>query len=192
MTTILLAPALCQASIPSAVLFQSTAPIRIDQCVADVRDSSVGNVRYYFETAVDFTNTSSKTVTAVRFRFTTFNAFHEPLRSYTGTSSDLSAAPGSQQIGLRPSKEVAALVQRAQAIGMAPPPADLVNAMYDPDYRFINLDDTTAAAVCSIDSVLFSDGTIWRSPSYASAVLERTAQRARRPSPDVVLETQDE
>ena len=62
----------------------SSSPVVINACGASLSDTSVGNVNYYVNNAVKFTNTSDKPVVAVRFRFDLLDAFAQPLRTLTG------------------------------------------------------------------------------------------------------------
>ncbi len=174
------------ASIPSAVLAQKASPVAIDQCVSDIVDSTVGNTRYYFEVAAAFTNRGAQPITAVRLRFDTFNAFHEHLRSYYGTSTN-ALAPLQSENDIRQSAKIESLATQGAALGMAPPQA-LLDIMRDPTWSFTNLDDTTAASVCSVDTVMLANGTEWKAPAPTGKLLAATVKEAQKASPQIELE----
>jgi len=123
-----------------AVLPQPEAPVQITLCAAGVQDSDVGNVDYYIVTEVTFQDTTAyQTATAVRFRFDLYNSFNEHLTALYGIKEG-TFSPG-------------VLIQ--------PKSGGIMNVTL-PDFSFINIWDTATQIICSVDTVAFSDGTIWR------------------------------
>ena len=120
-----------------AVLPQPEAPIQITYCQAWITDTDVGNVDYYINSAMTFRDQGDKTATAVRFRLDLYNSFNEHLTSLYGTKE----GTFSPDVLIQP---------RSGIIGTAP------------DFSWINIWDSSTQVLCSVDTVAFSDGTVWR------------------------------
>lgn len=153
-----LLPLLCaqaSATLPTAVHTIATSPIRIDRCISGLRDTSVGNTNYYLDFGAMFTNTSSSVVTAVRLRFDVFNSFNEHLRTVYGTDDELSMNPNDTKDDIVHNTR---MEQMTTAQGES-------FATFLPTWEFVNINDTAAKFVCSVDTVLFQNQNQWHAPT---------------------------
>lgn len=120
-----------------AVAPQPNSPIQINDCFGGLSDTDVGNVDYYVNEAVMFTNGSETTVNAIRFRFDFYTVFGEHLAERYGTDTG-TFSPG-------------VLIDHAHNhLGVAVPL-----------WQSINIWPSIAAIVCSVDTVAFSGGQLW-------------------------------
>lgn len=119
----------------------ATSPIELNACKAWLSDTSVGNVNYYINEEVAFTNRTQKHVVAVRFLFGVRDAFGELRRMLSGdTTGDF--APG---VLIQPK------VDRV-VTGMPTSQA----------WQAINLTPNAADVICGVQLVRFDDGTVWK------------------------------
>lgn len=116
---------------------QPESPVQINECFGGLSDTDVGNVDYYVNEAVIFTNKSETTVNAIRFRFDFYNVFGEHLDERYGTDTG-TFSPN-------------VLIDHAHNhLGVAVP-----------EWQSINIWPSIAAIVCSVDTIAFSDGQLW-------------------------------
>jgi hypothetical protein len=117
----------------------SSSPVVINACGASLSDTSVGNVNYYVNNAVKFTNTSDKPVVAVRFRFDLLDAFAQPLRTLTGDVTGY-FSPG-------------VLIE---------PHYNITAERFDTNvWSTININPNIAEVRCSVELVRFEDDSTW-------------------------------
>jgi len=131
-----------------SIAIQPTSPIGITNCFAGLADTSVGNVDYYVWESVQFVNVADATVTAIRFRFDLSTSFDEPLTSLFGTMD------GEFSHGVN--------IDKAHA------PIGTITA----DWSNINIWPGAHQIVCSVDTVRFANGQIWKAkPSQRANLL---------------------
>lgn len=125
-------------NLSTRIASQPTSPVRILSCEASLLDTDVGNIDYYLAAAVSFENTSPKTASAIEFGFREFDVFG----SFLGGTAGQMTGTYSTDVEIDPRKN------------------PITNLPW-PIWRWINLYDTASAVKCSVEKVLFDDGTIW-------------------------------
>jgi len=99
----------------------------------------VGNINYYINNAVKFTNTTDKAAVAVRFRFDLLDAFGEQLRTLTGDVTGY-FSPG-------------VLIE---------PHYNITAEHFDKNvWSTININPNISEVRCSVELVRFDDDTVW-------------------------------
>lgn len=149
-------PAAATQSLTTYILPQYDSPVTINGCWAGLADTDVGNVDYYQQQSVQFTITGSRTAIAVRFMFELDSAFNEKLDSIYGTVT------GEFSTGV--------LIDRAHS------PIGIVVPMWST----INIWPATAEVLCAVDTVRFTDGTIWNA-NYPAEI--KAAKTGVTPAP---------
>jgi len=167
--SVVCSPAL--ALMPTATLPQD-APIRIDQCLAGLRPTGSGEYEipnYYLDFAANFTNRSKRAASAVRLRFDLFNAFGEHLLTKYGTDDAQVVEGGQQQVDIQHDVKTEELSRENGTYSMP---------SYVPTWEFINTASTAHSVVCSVDTVMFTDGKKWQAADPTNAKLKAALQFA--------------
>lgn len=164
------------AVLPAAVLEQTASSVRIDQCLAGLRMSEAGNMNYWLDFGATFTNLSSKDISAVRLRFDGFNAFNEHLQTWYGTDSAQVVGARQQQVDIVHNVHSEQL--SAQDAKPGDPGAD--SPIYLPTWEFVNTADTVEKFVCSVDTILFTSGEKWKSPTIQSTAFQKALSKTVR------------
>src|SRR5579862_3488023 len=116
-----------------------SVPVRIDACAAQLADTSVGNVNYWIDEEVKFTNAGGQPITALRFQFDLLYAFGSRLRTMYGDVQG-EFSPG-------------VLIE---------PHYDMVAERFTSNvWSAINIDPNVSEVACSVSRVRFQDGTVW-------------------------------
>jgi hypothetical protein len=126
-------PILADQSITTHIASQPNSPVSISYCEARLTDSESGLANYTLNLGADFTDGWTQPAAAVRVRFSLKDAFGAGLHDIGGTS-----------VGPFP---IAKKVSAAGTNGW-----DTINVW----------SNTIDSVTCSIDSVKFADGTIWK------------------------------
>lgn len=133
-----IAPASAAETLYTRIASQPTSPVQIIDCNSALLDTRVGNIDYYLAAAVAFKNISPKTATAIEFGFGEFDVFS----SFLGGTAGQMTGTYSPNVEIDPRKN------------------PITNLPW-PMWQWINLYDTVNTVRCSVDKVLFDDGTIW-------------------------------
>jgi hypothetical protein len=159
------------ATMPTAALSQPKSPVRVDECLAGMRSSGSGDYRipnYYVDFAANFTNRSSRDISAVRLRFDIFNSFGEQLQTKYGTDDGQVIAAGQQQTDIQHDTKNESILAKYGNL----------QTLYVPTWEFINTADTAHSVVCSVDTVMFADGSKWQAPSPKTSALSGALKHA--------------
>lgn len=148
------------------IVAQGNSPIIIQRCLSGLTNSEVGNTNYYIDFAGTFKNRTDKAIKAFRLRFDVFNDFNEHVDTLYGTEQD-GVAPYATDDNVKST----ASIDPSSSYGSADE--------YLSAWQFINTHETASYVVCSVDTVRFTDGPMWRA-SVTPAAIKKTLAHAKR------------